>query len=51
VEQRLDRAPLDVIGSKPSGSPKPFGRSPTIGFPGAVKTLTPKRFDVMRITP
>src|SRR5208337_4904211 len=29
-----------VIGSKPSGSPKGFGRSPTIGFPGAVKTFT-----------
>ena len=26
------------IGSKPSGSPKGFGRSPTMTFPGAVKT-------------
>ena len=31
---------VDVIGSKPSGSPKGFGRSPTIAFPGAVKTFT-----------
>src|ERR1700681_197399 len=38
---------VDVIGSKPSGSPKGFGRSPTIVFPGAVKTLTPSVFDVM----
>jgi hypothetical protein len=29
-----------VIGSKPSGSPKGFGRSPTMTFPGAVKTFT-----------
>src|ERR1700683_5772608 len=33
---------VDVIGSKPSGSPKGFGRSPTIVFPGAVKTFTPR---------
>src|SRR5271166_3195816 len=32
---------VDVIGSKPSASPKGFGRSPTIAFPGAVKTFTP----------
>src|SRR5271165_4448720 len=38
---------VDVIGSKPSASPKGFGRSPTIAFPGAVKTLTPSVFDVM----
>src|SRR5271170_172603 len=38
---------VDVIGSKPSASPKGFGRSPTIGFPGAVKTLTPSVFDVV----
>src|SRR5277367_3008197 len=38
---------VDVIGSKPSGSPRGFGRSPTITFPGAVKTLTPSLFDVM----
>src|SRR5271156_1395323 len=31
---------VDVIGSKPSASPKGFGRSPTIVFPGAVKTFT-----------
>src|SRR6202020_1785796 len=35
---------VDVIGSKPSGSPKGFGRSPTIAFPGAVKTFTPSEF-------
>src|SRR5271167_4226027 len=38
---------VDVIGSKPSGSPKGLGRSPTIVFPGAVKTLTPSAFDPM----
>src|SRR5271169_1623759 len=38
---------VDVIGSKPSASPKGFGRSPTIAFPGAVKTLTPSAFDAM----
>src|SRR5271156_1819412 len=37
---------VDVIGSKPSVSPKGFGRSPTITFPGAVKTLTPSVFDL-----
>src|SRR5271154_6231222 len=31
---------VDVIGSKASASPKGFGRSPTIVFPGAVKTFT-----------
>jgi hypothetical protein len=31
---------VDVIGAKPSASPQGFGRSPTIAFPGAVKTLT-----------
>src|SRR5580698_4838797 len=31
---------VDVIGSKPSGSPNGFGRSPTMTFPGAVKTFT-----------
>src|SRR5580658_4970640 len=31
---------VDVIGSKPSASPNGLGRSPTIGFPGAVKTFT-----------
>src|ERR1700677_4760792 len=36
---------VDVIGSKPSASPKGFGRSPTIAFPGAVKTFTPSVFD------
>src|ERR1700733_4923665 len=35
---------VDVIGSKPSASPNGFGRSPTIAFPGAVKTLTPSEF-------
>src|SRR6202142_256648 len=38
---------VDVIGSNPSASPKGFGRSPTIAFPGAVKTLTPSVFGVM----
>src|ERR1700719_936248 len=38
---------VEVIGSKPSGSPKGFGRSPTITFPGAVNTLTPSALDVM----
>src|SRR3984957_15122479 len=38
---------VEGIGSKPSGSPKGFGRSPTITFPGAVKTLTPSVLDVM----
>src|SRR6516165_5968133 len=36
---------VDVLGSKPSGSPKGFGRSPTIAFPGAVKTFTLSVFD------
>src|SRR5271154_2274282 len=36
---------VDVIGSKPSASPKGFGRSPTIAFPGAVKTFTLSVFD------
>src|SRR6202042_3847406 len=36
---------VDVAGSKASGSPKGFGRSPTIAFPGAVKTFTPSVFD------
>src|SRR5271156_3845297 len=36
---------VDVIGSKPSGSPKSFGRSPTIAFPGAVKTFTLSVFE------
>src|ERR1700678_328789 len=31
---------VDVIGSKPNASPKGLGRSPTIVFPGAVKTFT-----------
>src|SRR5579864_1740140 len=35
---------VDVAGSKPSASPKGFGRSPTIAFPGAVKTFTPSEF-------
>jgi hypothetical protein len=34
-----------VIGSKPNASPKGFGRSPTIAFPGAVKTFTLSVFD------
>src|SRR5580698_7197583 len=38
---------VDVIGSKPSASPKGFGLSPTIAFPGAVKTFTPSVFDVI----
>src|ERR1700734_2837977 len=36
---------VEVIGSKPSASPKGLGRSPTIVFPGAVKTFTPRVFD------
>src|SRR5271154_2374218 len=40
---------VDVIGSKPSGSPKAFGRSPTMVFPGAVKTLTPSVFDAVGV--
>src|ERR1700677_850873 len=36
---------VEVIGSKPSASPKGLGRSPTIAFPGAVKTLTLSVFD------
>src|SRR5580692_7921797 len=36
---------VDVIGSKPKASPKGFGRSPTIVFPGAVKTFTLSGFD------
>src|SRR5229473_2152370 len=36
---------VDVIGSKPSASPKGFGRSPTMVFPGAVKTFTLSVFD------
>src|SRR5579872_5569368 len=31
---------VDVIGSKPNASPKGLGRSPTMVFPGAVKTFT-----------
>src|SRR5271165_2859449 len=30
---------VDVIGSKPSGSPKGFGRSPTIVFPRGRKNI------------
>jgi len=33
------------MGSKPRASPKGFGRSPTIAFPGAVKTFTLRRVD------
>src|ERR1700683_2314573 len=36
---------VEVIGSKPNASPKCFGRSPTIVFPGAVKTFTPSVLD------
>src|ERR1700683_2754553 len=36
---------VDVAGSKPKASPKGFGRSPTIVFPGAVKTFTLSVFD------
>src|SRR5580658_1899505 len=39
---------VDVIGSKPSASPKSFGRSPTIAFPGAVKTFTFSVLDATR---
>jgi hypothetical protein len=35
-----------AIGAKPSASPKEgYGRSPTIAFPGAVKTFTLSVFD------
>src|SRR5277367_876836 len=36
---------VEVIGSKPSASPKGLGRSPTIVFPGAVKTFTLRVFE------
>src|SRR5580698_7963674 len=36
---------VDVIGSKPSDSPNGFVRSPTMVFPGAVKTFTLSPFD------
>src|SRR5271154_695223 len=36
---------VEVIGSKPSASPKGLGRSPTIAFPGAVKTFTLSVFE------
>src|SRR6202140_2482219 len=42
---------VDVMGSKPSASPKGFGRSPTIGFPGAVKTFTPSVVSVSAFVP
>src|SRR5271154_5563628 len=38
---------VDVAGSKPSGSPKGLGRSPTIAFPGAVKMFTLSVFDAL----
>src|ERR1700677_728805 len=34
---------VDVIGSKPSASPKGFGRSPTVAFPGGGKDVHTKR--------
>src|SRR5580692_7537360 len=34
---------VDVIGSKPSGSPKGLGRSPTIAFPRGGKNVHAKR--------
>jgi hypothetical protein len=36
---------VDVIESKPSASPKGFGRSPTVAFPGAAKTFTLSVFE------
>ena len=36
---------VDVIGSKPSASPKGLGHSPTIALAGAVKTFTLSVFD------
>src|SRR5580698_8963933 len=36
---------VDVMGSKPSASPKGLGRSPTMAFPGAVKTFTFRLLD------
>src|SRR5580704_5849003 len=36
---------VDVIGSKPNASPKGFGRSPTMAFPGEVKMFTLSVFD------
>src|ERR1700683_140230 len=38
---------VEVIGSKPSASPNGLGRSPTIVFPGAVKTFTPSAFEAL----
>jgi hypothetical protein len=38
---------VDVIGSKPSASPRSFGRSPTIAFPGALKTFTLSLLDAV----
>jgi len=34
---------VDVIGSKASASPKGFGRSPTMAFPGAAKNIYTER--------
>src|SRR5208282_5626379 len=36
---------VEVMGSKPNASPKGLGRSPTIVFPGAVKTFTLSVFE------
>lgn len=38
---------VDVAGSKLSGSPKSLEHSPTIAFPGAIKTFTLSVFDAM----
>jgi hypothetical protein len=41
---------VDVIGSNPSASPKGFGRSPTIAFPGAVKAFTLRLLETGMVT-
>src|SRR5580704_6393782 len=38
---------VDVMGSKPNASPKGFGRSPVIVFPGDVNTLKSSLLDVI----
>src|SRR5580704_13342628 len=42
---------VEVAGSKPSSSPKGFVRSPTIVFPGAVKTFTLSVVSCDRLVP
>jgi hypothetical protein len=42
---------VDVTGSNPKASPKGFGRSPTMAFPGAVKTFTLSLSETTGATP